>query len=137
MESRKLALKCRELADAKKAEDLVVLDVRKVSSVTDYFVLGTGTSEPHLRAIAQEITEGLRTECGLTPQAVDGTLQAGWVVMDFTDVIIHLMRRDQRLRYDLEGLWGDAPRVRGSGRLRSAAGNSTSRRRSNASAPLP
>lgn len=113
MESRKLALRCRELADEKKAEDLVILDVRKLSSVTDYFVLGTGTSEPHLRAIAQEITESLRSESGLRPRAVDGTLQTGWVVMDFYDVIVHLMRREQRQKYDLEGLWGDAPKVRG------------------------
>jgi ribosome-associated protein len=129
MEPRKLALLCRELADSKKAEDLVILDVRKVSSVTDYFVLGTGTSEPHLRAIAQEITEGLRTEHGLRPRAVDGTLQAGWVVMDFYDVIVHLMRREQRLKYDLEGLWGDAPRVRGTSRGRSKAVGAPSRNR--------
>jgi len=129
MESRKLALLCRELADEKKAEELVILDVRKVSSVTDYFVLGTGTSEPHLRAIAQELTERLRTERGLRPRAVDGTLQAGWVVMDFIDVIVHLMRREQRLKYDLEGLWGDAPRVRSAVRSRTKASTTPTRGR--------
>jgi ribosome-associated protein len=129
MDSRKLALLCRQLADEKKAEDLAVLDVRKVSSVTDYFVLGTGTSEPHLRAIAQGITESLRADHGMRPRAVDGTLLAGWVVMDFNDVIVHLMRREQRLKYDLEGLWGDAPRVRSAVRNRPKAGNKPTRGR--------
>ena len=60
MDSRKLALLCRELADSKKAEDIVVLDVRKLSTITDYFVVATGTSEPHLRAISNEIVDSLR-----------------------------------------------------------------------------
>ena len=112
MDSRKLALRCRELADDKKAENLAVLDVRKISSVTDFFVVVTGTSEPHLRAIVDEIEERLRTEFGLRPRAMDGTARTNWVVLDYFDVIVHVMRPDARLRYDLEGLWGDAPRVR-------------------------
>ncbi|HSU54958.1 MAG TPA: ribosome silencing factor [Candidatus Dormibacteraeota bacterium] len=112
MDSRKLALLCRELADNKKAEDIVVLDVREVSSVTDYFVIASGTSEPHLRAIVDEISEHLRSDYGLKPKAVDGTLQTAWIVLDFFDVIVHVMRTDVRDRYDLETLWGDAPRVK-------------------------
>lgn len=112
MDSRKLALLCRTLADEKKAEDIVILDVRELSSVTDYFVLASGTSEPHLRAIVDEITEKLRDEFGLRPRAIDGTFQTAWVVLDFFDVIVHVMRADIRQRYDLETLWGDAPRVR-------------------------
>ncbi len=112
MQARKLALLCRDLAENRKAEDIAVLDVRKLSSVTDYYVIVTGTSEPHLRAIADEITEKLRDDHGLRPRAVDGTLQTAWMVLDFFDVIVHLMRPDVRQHYDLEGLWGDAPRVR-------------------------
>ena len=112
MDSRKLALRCRELADNKKAEDIVILDVREVSSVTDYFVIASGTSEPHLRAIVDEITDKLREESEIRPRAIDGTLQAAWVVLDYFDVIVHVMREDLRQRYDLETLWGDAPRVR-------------------------
>lgn len=121
MESRKLALRCRELANDKKAEDVIVLDVRKVSSVTDYFVLATGSSEPHLRAIAGEIKDRLHEEEHVKARTVDGTLSAGWIVMDFSDVIVHLMRADQRSKYDLEGLWGDAPKVRGSSRAKPKA----------------
>jgi ribosome-associated protein len=112
MDSRKLALLCRTLADNKKAEDIEILDVRELSSVTDYFVIASGTSEPHLRAIVDEITDKLREEHQLRPRAVDGTFQASWVVLDYFDVIIHVMRQDVRERYDLETLWGDAPRLR-------------------------
>jgi ribosome-associated protein len=107
-----LALLCRDLAENRKAENIAVLDVRAVSSVTDYFVIASGTSEPHLRAITDEITEKLKAEYGLRPQAVDGTLQTAWVVLDFFDVIVHVMRADVRERYNLEGLWGDAPQVK-------------------------
>lgn len=128
MEAKKLAQLCRELADNRKAENITVLDLRKVSSVTDYFVICTGTSEPHLRAIEEEITQKLRQDHGLRPNTVDGTLQAGWLVLDFFDVIVHVMRADQRQRYDLEGLWGDAPRVRGTRATGSRAGKSSSSR---------
>ncbi len=111
MDSKKLALLCRELADNKKAEKLVVLDVRKVSSVTDYFVIVSGTSEPHLRAIVNEITDTLRDDHDVRPRTMDGTVHGAWVVMDFFDVIVHIMRADVRERYDLEGLWGDARQV--------------------------
>jgi ribosome-associated protein len=112
MDSKKLALLCRELADNKKAENIVILDVRKLSSITDYFVIASGTSEPHLRAITNEVTDKLRDEYELRPRAIDGDNQATWQVLDFFDVIVHVMRADVRDKYDLESLWGDAPRVR-------------------------
>ena len=112
MDPKKLALLCREFADNKKAENITILDVRKLSSVTDYFVIASGSNEPHLRAIVDEITDKLRDDHGLRPHAVDGTIHAAWVVMDYFDVIVHVMRRDTRERYDLEGLWGDAARVK-------------------------
>ena len=111
MDSKRLARLCREFADNKKAEDIIVLDVRKLSSVTDFFVIASGSSEPHLRAILEEITHRLREEHDVRPRAVDGTVHGAWVVLDFFDVIVHLMRAEVRERYDLEGLWGDASRV--------------------------
>ena len=112
MDSKQLALLCRDLAENKKAENILVLDVSKVSSVTDFFVIVSASSEPHLRAIAHEITDKLRDEHGERPRAVDGTLQTAWMVLDYFDVIVHVMRSDVRERYDLEGLWGDATRVK-------------------------
>ncbi len=113
MDAKKLALLCRKLADDKKADNAVVLDMRKLSSVTDFFVIVSATSEPHMRAIADEITEKVKAESDIRPRAVDGTLRGSWMVIDYSDVIIHIMRADARSHYDLEGLWGDAPRVKG------------------------
>ena len=112
MDSKKLALLCRELAENRKAEDVVVLDVRKLSSVTDYFVIASGSSEPHIRAIVDEIAGRLKNDHDLLPRAIDGEAQTPWRVLDFFDVIVHVMRNDIREKYDLESLWGDAPRVK-------------------------
>ncbi len=112
MESRKLAQLCRTLAENRKAEDVVILDVRKLSSVTDYFVIATGTSEPHLRAIESEVVGRLAEDESIRPASTEGTAQGSWLVMDFFDVIVHVMRKETREKYDLEGLWGDAPRIR-------------------------
>jgi ribosome-associated protein len=112
MQSKKLALLCRDLADNRKAENIIVIDVHTVSSITDYFVIASGSSEPHLRAISEEITGKLREEHEVQPRVVDGTLTGGWLVLDFFDVIVHVMRNDVRERYDLETLWGDAPQVK-------------------------
>jgi ribosome-associated protein len=112
MDSRKLALLCRDLADNKKAEDIVILDLRKLSSITDYFVICTGTSEPHLRAIVDEIQETLEEEQLISPRGTDGSINTAWVVLDYFDVIVHVMRKDVRQLYNLEDLWGDAPLVK-------------------------
>jgi ribosome-associated protein len=111
MDSKKLALLCRELADNKKAENLLILDVRKLSSVTDYFVIASGTSHPHLRAIVEEISGKLRDDHDLRPARKDGATSGNWVVLDYFDVIVHIMHAETRARYDLEGLWGDAKKV--------------------------
>ena len=112
MDSKKLAQLCREFADNKKAENILVLDVRKLSSVTDYFVIAAGTSQPHLRAIVEEITSKLRDEHDLRPTRAEGSTSGTWVVLDYFDVIVHVMHADTRQRYDLEGLWGDARPVK-------------------------
>lgn len=112
MDSRKLALLCRELADNKKAEDIVILDLRKISSITDYFVICTGTSEPHLRAVVNEIRDHLEEEQQISPRGTDGSFNTAWVVLDYFDVIVHVMRKDVRELYKLEDLWGDAPQVK-------------------------
>jgi ribosome-associated protein len=109
---RQLALRCAKYADDKKAENILILDVRGLTSFTQYFVIASGTSEPHLRAICDEITERLNHEFGIKPIGVDGTINSAWVVLDYDEVVVHLMRPDVRERYDLEGLWGDAKRVK-------------------------
>lgn len=112
MDSKQLAIRCRELAENRKAEKVVVLDVRKLSSVTDFFIVATGLNEPHVRAIVAEITERLADEDGVRPRAQDGAWSSSWVALDYFDVIVHVMRPESRELYALESLWNDAPRVR-------------------------
>ena len=119
MDGLKLALACRGYADNKKAEDIVVLDVHKVSSITDYFVIASGTSEPHVRAIWNEVVDRLKQDHKMTTPQPEGTQCNTWVVIDYFDVIVHVMCRETREKYDLEGLWNDAELVKPEGMLRS------------------
>tara|TARA_Y100000588_G_scaffold174872_1_gene188926 strand:- start:319 stop:654 length:336 start_codon:yes stop_codon:yes gene_type:complete len=109
MHGQKLAEFCREYAEAKKAEEVVILDVREVSSVTDFFVIASATSEPHVRAIWNEIVDSLKQEHGVSASKPEGISSNNWVVIDYFDVIVHVMIKDVRSQYDLEGLWNDAP----------------------------
>ncbi len=127
MDSKKLALLCRKLAENKKAENIVILDVRKLSSVTDYFVIASGSNEPHLRAIVNEITGVLWDDFQVRPRRVEGGAASAWQVLDFFDVIVHVMRTDVREKYNLESLWGDAPRA-GVKRVKKRAGAKTSQK---------
>jgi ribosome-associated protein len=111
MDPKKLASLCGKLAENKKAEKIVILDVRKLSSVTDYFVIMSGTSEPHLRAIANEVIDRLWDEHHIRPRRIEGDSASAWQVLDFFDVIVHIMRDEVREKYNLESLWGDAPRA--------------------------
>ena len=88
-----------------------LLDLRELSSVADFFVIVTGTNEPHLRAIVDEITEKLREQHSVRPFSTEGTRVTPWVVLDYIDVLVHVMNDKFRELYDLEGLWGDAKRI--------------------------
>lgn len=102
-----LKLICRAL-DEKKAEDVVVLDVSQSSSITNYLVLATGNSEPHLRALRSELDRVIE-ETETRVVGVDAGEGSGWTVVDAFDVMVHVLTRDNRERYRLESLWGDAP----------------------------
>jgi ribosome-associated protein len=112
MTSKQLAQWCAWLADNRKAEDIAILDVARLSSVTDFFVIASGGSEPHLRAIRDEITGTLNKDFGLRPHAIDSSTDTPWMALDYFDVIVHIMKPEVREQYDLEGLWRDAPRVK-------------------------
>lgn len=102
---------CREGADEKNARDVVILDVRGVSAVTDYFVICSGDVQPQLKAIADEIGKRLREGMGKRPRGIDGLRGSNWVVLDYGDVVVHIFQHALRLHYGLEELWSDAPRV--------------------------
>jgi ribosome-associated protein len=89
----------------------VILDLRGISSFTDFFVICSGTSEPHLKAIAGEIEQRLKEDHGIRPAAVDGFPASQWMVLDYLQVIVHVFYSDKRAFYSLEDLWGDAPRL--------------------------
>ncbi len=93
--------------DGKKAEDLRVLDVSKLSSITDYLVLATGTSEPHLRALRIELERVLDDQKAKI-LAVDTTKGSGWTVVDAFEVMVHLFTPENRDKYRMELLWRDA-----------------------------
>ena len=111
MESKTLALTCARLADNKKAENIALLDLRSISSIADYFVIVTGSNEPHLRAIVDEITEKLRLDHNVRPFSTDGAKITPWIVLDFIDVLVHVMNDEFRELYDLENLWGDGEKI--------------------------
>ena len=111
MESKTLALTCARLADNKKAENIALLDLREISSVADYFVIVTGSNEPHLRAIVDEITEKLRIDHNVRPFSTEGARISPWIVLDFVDVLVHVMNDEFRELYNLENLWGDGKKI--------------------------
>jgi ribosome-associated protein len=89
----------------------VVLDLQGISTFTDFFVICSGTSEPHLKAIAGAVEAGLKDDHGVRPVSVDGFPASQWIVLDYMQVIVHVFHRDKREFYSLEDLWGDAPRL--------------------------
>ena len=102
--------KARAALQAKKAEDVVVLDLKKLSSVTDYYVIATGKNAPHLKALANELDRELAT-IGARCYRRAGTPDSGWITADYLDAVVHLMTPETRSYYALEQLWNDAPRV--------------------------
>lgn len=104
---QKAALAAR-LADEKKAEDIVVLDVTGLCNFADVFLICTGNNRIQLQAISDGISTGLKAD-GCKPAKADGERGANWLVLDFGDVVVHMMSPDARAFYRLEKLWGDAP----------------------------
>ena len=93
---------------AMKAEEILVMDLRGIAEFADYFVVCTGTSDIQVRAIADEVVEHGKAN-GQRPLSVEGYDQRKWILIDFVDVVVHIMQPDERKFYGLERLWGDAP----------------------------
>ncbi len=93
----------------KKAENILLLDLKTLSTVADYFVICSGGSERQLRAIAEGIDDAMGKTYRLSPRSISGISGGGWVLMDFTDVIVHIFLPTQRNYYNLEMLWQQAP----------------------------
>ena len=100
-----------ELAADKKALDIVEGDLRGVIDYTDFFVVCSGTSDRQVKAISDGILYGMKQQHGVRPGRVEGLGQARWVLMDYLDVVVHIFVPELREYYDLERLWGEAPRT--------------------------
>ena len=111
-----LAMACATEANDKKAGDVVVLDMRGISSITDYFVICSGTSDRQVKAIADAVREGVKKR-GSRCFHCEGLTDASWIVLDFGDVIAHIFLEETRSYYNLERLWGDALNLEYSSRL--------------------
>jgi ribosome-associated protein len=109
MSSEELARRMAELADAKKASDIVALDMRGLVSYTDFLVICTARNERQAGAIVDEVGIRLKRDSKLLPRQVEGEGAAGWVLLDYLDCILHVFTPEARDRYRLEVLWEDAP----------------------------
>jgi ribosome-associated protein len=94
----------------KKAESPTILDVSQLSGITDYYVLVTGNSAPHLKALANEVHRAMKNE-GVHCYRKSGTPESGWLVMDYVDFVIHIFEAKSRAYYGIEEMWADAPRL--------------------------
>ncbi|MHC4715983.1 MAG: ribosome silencing factor [Planctomycetota bacterium] len=118
--ARQLAIESARLAHDRHCTEIVVLDLRRISPVTDYFVIATGTSDVQMRAVADEMSEEAKG-MGHKAFSVSGRDTGKWILLDFIDVVVHLFDHEHRRYYDLELMWGDAPRVAWQGPARHAS----------------
>ena len=108
-ESREAAVAAARAAAAKQAEHITILDVHGLIVITDYFVICSGGTERQVRTIVEEIEKALR-DLGRKPVRREGETERRWVLLDYVDLVVHVFTEEEREYYDLERLWGDAPR---------------------------
>lgn len=105
-----LAKLCAKASDDKKAQDIVILDISKLTSFTDYFVICSAPSERQVRSIAKHVEEEAKIH-GSAPLSVEGLETSSWVLIDFGDVVFHCFSESARQYYNLEGFWQKAPKI--------------------------
>ena len=111
IQGQELALACAEAADDTKAENITIKDLRGLSSLTDFMVICTGNSMPQMRAILRDISKKIGDDYGVKPLHQEGKADTRWVVLDYVDVMVHIMDEEMREFYSLEELWKDAKNV--------------------------
>jgi ribosome-associated protein len=111
LNSLEAAQLCAQAADDKKAFDILILDLRALTYIADYFVICSGSNVTQVGAIADGVGQALAM-AGIHPSHVEGEVEASWVLMDYGDIVVHIFDEQTRAYYCLEKLWGDAPRLR-------------------------
>lgn len=106
MTSKELAKIAVDALEDKKVEDLRVIDISEISIMADYFIIGSGSSQTQVRALANNVEEKLH-EAGVNPRQIEGYQTASWILMDFNDIIVHVFNGEDRLFYNLEKIWLD------------------------------
>jgi ribosome-associated protein len=106
-----LAKACARAANEMQAEEIRIWDLRGLSSLTDFMIVCSGNSMPHLRAILRDIGRIVEDQHGVRPHQAEGRAETRWVVLDFIDVMVHVMHQELRDLYALEKLWGDAKEI--------------------------
>ena len=106
MTSKEIAKKAYDYLDDKKAVDIRIIDISKISIIADYFIIAGGTNVRQVKALADNVEEKLAKE-EVIPKHIEGYSNAGWILMDYGDVIIHIFNQEDRLFYDLERIWTD------------------------------
>jgi ribosome-associated protein len=109
--SEALARQLAEFADSKKAEEIVVLEMRELVSYTDFLVICSARNERQARAIVDEVRIRVKRESGVLPGGIDGAGADGWVILDYLDCVLHVFTPEARERFQLEDLWREAPRL--------------------------
>lgn len=110
-DSAELARACALLADEKKGEDITILDLRALTYITDFFIIVTVANPRQMRAISNSIDEAMSKQ-DVRPLGAEGTDAGRWILLDYGDFVVHLFDAEWRRLYDLELLWGDAPRLK-------------------------
>jgi ribosome-associated protein len=98
-------------ASSKKADDILVLEVGDIISITDYFVIASASNPRLVRTIVDEVERVMKEEASLAPRGTEGLDDASWVLLDYGDIVVHVFLDETREYYDLDRLWADAPRV--------------------------
>ncbi|HEY72180.1 MAG: ribosome silencing factor [Chloroflexi bacterium] len=107
MDTLELARNIAEAIADKKGEDILILDIRDISILADYFVIGSTTSKRQAKAIVEGVKQEIKQAFDVRPSHIEGEPASGWVLMDYGDVVVHLFAEEVRAYYDLEGLWQD------------------------------
>lgn len=111
MERAKLIVKkAYDALNDKKGEDIKVIEIGKLSTVADYFIIANGSNAPHVESLVDNVEEELRKE-NIHAERVEGVRSSGWILMDYSDVVVHVFSKEDRLFYDLERIWRDGKEV--------------------------
>ena len=110
-EIKELAVLASKAAEDKKANDIEILDLRDITVIADYFVICDGNNENQVKAIARGIEDKLAEEKEIVPQKTAGKNNGRWILMDYSDFIVHIFHKDERQYYELERLWADAEKI--------------------------